>query len=213
MSKGGDSNEIKETADQKELMSIALDKFKRYRTTYPDIENKFFDQVQNTDSETNLQAIANEGAANVNSVTSGQAQQAIQSLNQNRVNPNSGQFKQAITGLGDQGAINRADNVSRSQQSLQDARLSGLQSITALGQGQEAQAIQGFGNIAANSQQQAINSGFNSFNRRQGNAQTAATALGAGAAIAMNYDPYGNKEFGYRGVGDPFKSKFDKPGT
>ncbi|WP_086931617.1 hypothetical protein [Agarilytica rhodophyticola] len=216
MSKGGGSNKIEETEDQKELARIGLNRFRDYKRRYPQIENQFFGHINNLDSAENLQSGANVANTNVTAESSRQISDGIDNLNRSGINPNSGQFKQGIISAGDRTGIERGRNASRTQQSLQDSRLSGLNTITALGQGQEAQAIQGFSDIASESQQDAIRNTQNSINRRHNRNSGLITGAGLGAGLISesirNRDPYGNKEFGFQGVGNPFSSKHDNGG-
>lgn len=184
---GGGGGEIKETADQKELAEIGLQQFDRYMSMYPDIENQYFNDIEKLNTSESYQRGADVATTNVGSAYS-QARDDLQTdMTSAGVNPNSGGFKQAIASTGTSEGVDRLQNVGRTQQAIQDSYLGGKAGIVAMGQGQEAQAVQGFGNIARASGQEAADDAFRDYNRSANRRSAIATGVGVGLGA---YDGY-----------------------
>lgn len=94
--------------------------------------------------------------------------------------------KLAITGMGDDQATSRGLGEVRANQSVDDARISGLETVTALGRGQQATATNGMAQAAAISGQQAAADADLSLSRKMGYGQLAGKAIGAAAGYGLS---------------------------
>ena len=206
---GGGSNEVKETGAEKELARIAYDKFTQYRSMYPDIENEFFTSVDKLNSSSAINRAADSATTNVNAAYSQAVDNGVKQMTSSGIDPSSGRFRQAISDMNRDKQVATFDNANRTQQTLQDNYLQGKSNIVRMGHGLETEALQGFGQIASASGQNAIDSAYRSHNRRAGNRSAIATGVGAGIGMAnrrSGVDPYGSRESGYSFSGDPFEA-------
>lgn len=179
--KGGGSGQIKETEDQKALAKIAADRFKRYQEIYKPVENQYMQEVQKFNEPVRQTQASNKAVADTQSVFGKAiADEVNQRTAQSGANINSGAVQSAINTGATKEAIASADNVNRSQQATQDAYVGGLQSIVGMGNGQASEAIQGMGDIAAASNQKAMNAAVSSHNDRS----ATRSAIGAGIGAA-----------------------------
>lgn len=184
---GGGDNKIEETADQRELAEIGLEQFDQYMAMYPDVENQFFEDVERMNTSQSYERGAGYAATNVSSAYSDANQDMVNSLTRSGVNPNSGTFTQAInTSASDEGTA-RFNNANQTQQAIQDSYLQGKSNIVSMGQGLETQAIQGMGNIAAESGRNAINDAYRSYDKSAGKRAAIATGVGAGLGAWDGY--------------------------
>lgn len=185
--KGGGGGSIDDTEDQKALADIALDRFQRYQSLYVPAENRFIDQVQSYDSEARMNQAAGAAVGNVQQAFSEGFQDQRADMAAQNINPASGMYQQAVSDFGNNMMFAQADNVNRSEQSIQDAKLTGLQNVVAMGQGVAGNAIQGLSDAAGYSAQDAQRRAENSFNRRMGNQYIGGMALGG----AVGFQQYG----------------------
>lgn len=184
---GGGGGSIEETEDQKVLAEIGMDKWRSYQQMYPEMEQMLFDDVGKLNTQDYKQRAANEASAAVSGAYTGANRQAIDIMAQQGVDPSSGRFADTIDDLSTAEAISKSHNVNRTQQAVQDQYLQGKSAIVAMGQGQEAEAIQGFGDIAQASSREAISDAYNDYEEMAGNRSAIATAAGAGVGVAKNY--------------------------
>ena len=186
--KGGGGGSIDDTEDQKELAAIALDRFNRYQEVYVPAENRYIDEVRNYDSAARMEQAAGASTANVQSAfTEGFAGQR-QDMAAQGINPASGRSMQALTDYGTNSMFAQADNVNRAQQSIQDTKLTGMQNVVAMGQGQAGNAMTGIADAAGYSLDEANRRRDNAFNSSSANRYVAGAAIGG----AIGYQRYGS---------------------
>lgn len=186
--KGGGGGGIDDTEDQKELAAIALDRFNRYQQVYVPAENRYIDEVRNYDSAARLEQASGAATANVQSAfTEGFAGQR-QDMAAAGINPASGTSMQAITDFGSNSMFAQSDNMNRSEQSIQDAKLTGEQNVVAMGQGVAGNAMSGIADAAGYSFDEANRRRDNAFNSSSANRYVAGAAIGG----AIGYQRYGS---------------------
>ncbi len=186
--KGGGGGSIDDTEDQKELAAIALDRFNRYQQVYVPAENRFIDEVRNYDSEARMQQAGGIATGSVQQAfTEGFADQRADFAAQG-INPASGTSNQALQEYGANSMFAQSDNVNRTEQSIQDAKLTGMQNVVAMGQGQAGNAISGLSQAAGYSQQDASRQADNAFNSASNRRYVAGAAIGG----AIGYQRYGS---------------------
>ncbi len=177
--KGSDPDtSVKDTEDQKELAKIAVERTNRYKETFQPVENAYMAEVDAIGDEGNLQEGANVAASNIESSFAGKLQEEVSAIQGAGVNMNSGVVNQAINASAiDKGAA-RAKNVNMTQQAIQDQKVKGMQGIVAIGNSQSAEAIQGMGEIANYSSQEAQSDAVSDFNKTSSRNQAVGTAAG-----------------------------------
>lgn len=185
--KGGGGGGIEDTEDQKALADIALDRFQRYQDLYVPAENRYIDEVLNYDSASRMEQAGGQATANVQqSFTEGFAGQR-QDMAAQGINPTSGASQQALQAYGANSMFAQSDNMNRSEQSIQDAKITGLQNVTAMGQGVAGNAMQGLGDAASYSAEEARRRSDNAFNASSANRYVGGAVLGG----AIGYQRYG----------------------
>ena len=187
MGKGGD-NKVKETAEQRELAKIAVERWQRYKQTYLPAEQIYFDKVDYLGSERAQQKVAGAAGANVETAFGRAIQGDVNRLTTmgTGVDPASGKFQDSMADHTEAHGRARAMNVNESQQALQDSHIRGLQNIVAMGNNQSTQAIQGMGNIAQRSAAVARNDAQLGAFRDTSRQDTAGALAGAGYAAYTN---------------------------
>ena len=185
--KGGGGS-IEDTSDQKELAAIALDRYTRYQNVFVPAEDRYIDEVRNYDSASRLEQASGAAAANVQGAfTEGFAEQQKDMFAQG-INPNSGMANQAVQNYAQNAMFAQSDNVNRSQQSIQDAKLTGMQNVAALGQGVAGNAMAGIADAASFGSDEANRRSDNAFNQSSGRRYMAGAALGG----AIGFQQYGS---------------------
>lgn len=109
-------------------------------------------------------------------------------------------IKGAITGIGKDQATSRGLGFVASDQAIDDAWTEGMGRLVTMGQGESAGALEGFGQLAQRGAAQASQDAQLALQRRMGNAQLGAQAVGFGLAG------------GFDGLGDKMQAKFSQTG-
>jgi hypothetical protein len=109
-------------------------------------------------------------------------------------------IKGAITGVSNDQATSKGLGFVASDQAIDDAWTEGMGRIVSMGQGQSADAVEGFGQLAQRGAAQAAQDAQLTLQRRMGDAQLGAQAVGFGLAG------------GFDGVGDKIQAKFSQTG-
>lgn len=186
---GGKSDEIEETAEEKELAQIANEKWEFTQSTL----NPLMDQyMAKTDAMVTDEAYDyTSGRVNESSQVqqAAQREQINQNMNQSGIDPSSGRALQTNTQAQTVGASSAGDLDARAGMEQTNQYVKGNQTITAIGLGQQAEAQAGLGEVASYATNEAINDGYTTFNRNSANMQLLGTAAGIGASSYMNRDP------------------------
>lgn len=185
---GGGGGGIDDTEDQKALADIALDRFNRYQNLYVPAENRYISQVQNYDSGSRMDQAGGTAAGNVQQAFGEGFQQQRSDMAASGINPSSGMFQSAVGNFGSNMMAASSDNINRSQQSIQDSKVTGMQNVVAMGQGVAGNAMSGLGDAAGYSAEEASRRATNSFNQQQGMRQIGGMALGG----AIGYQKFGS---------------------
>jgi hypothetical protein len=185
--KGGDPDtDIKDTADQKELAKIAIEKFARYKEVFQPVENAYMHEVSNLNSESKQQDAQSMAVANTETAFADVMKDEVQAITGRGTNINSGAINQAINDGSTNKAVARSENVNMTGQALQDQHVKGLQGVVAMGNGQSSEAIQGMGEIANYSADAARDDAVNDYNK------TSARNESIGAIGGMAYSAHKN---------------------
>jgi len=181
--KGGDA-EVEETKDEKVLAQVGKQQWERYKDTFAPLENVLMDRARMGEPE-QAQATGVANAA-VQQEYDGQTEQITQAMGERGVSAGSGATVSALGSSALDRAASQAMTQVNAQENVADAHYEGLESVIQLGRGKSADAVQGMSNIAARSNQEAVNSALNDFERRRSNVQGAASLAGAGTSALMS---------------------------
>lgn len=216
MSSGGD-NEVEETAAERALSEVAVKSYNTWRETFKPLEDRYIQSVtgpgglNSAEQHRDVRGLATQA-------TAAPAQRVMQTVRQQTqqrgVNPNSGAAKLAVQSAGLKTAADAGDTIARSSISQQDRYAAGLENIVAIGQGQEANAQAGMGDLAVNAGAKAISDAQTDWNDRQATGNFVGTMAGLGTAAYMGagkkpvtapdrtIEDYGSADL--NGMQDPF---------
>lgn len=183
MTGGGGDNEVKETAEQKELAKIAAEKWGKYQQVYVPMENKYMAKVDAMGEQWQSDSAA--GSAN-QSIQSqfGDATADIQAQAFDAgVNPNSGRFAAKTSEIAGAKASSGAKTETGARIAQEDAYIGGLGNVVKLGQGQSTSAQQGLADVASSSADQAASAARSTY---QSQTDTRAM-LGTAGGMATSY--------------------------
>ena len=180
----GGGDKPKQTAEEKELGRIAVERWNDYQVRFKPIEDQYINDVQMTDSDFNQ--VRGSTATSVQQAFSGAETDLTNNLFASGVDPSSGAFIDALDGVSQDRGLSLGTGINEAENAVDNAHVQGLQNVVAMGQGQATQAIDGMGQMAGNATNEAINRSNNSFQERSAGLQLAGTVAGAGTAMYMN---------------------------
>jgi hypothetical protein len=183
--KGG-GYEVEETAEEKELANISMEKWERYKTKFRPLEDQYMAKVDNMGSDASYDRI---GGLAGNAMVAGAGSQidaGNQAMFQGGINPNSGKFMGANSALMSKGSKVLSAAVNSANMGLGNERISRMEGIVNIGQGQAAGAVKSLSDIASSSVDQANSSAENRYNNYAGNLEAIGTAGGMGLRTYMN---------------------------
>ena len=183
--KGG-GYEIEETAEEKELANISMEKWERYKTKFRPLEDQYMAKVDGMRSDSSYNRVGGLTGNAINADAGNQLATANQALFQGGVNPNSGKFMGANSTLLSKGSKVLSAAVNSANMGLGNEQISRMEGIVNIGQGQAAGAVKSLSDIAANSVDQATSSAENRYNNYAGNLEAIGTAGGMGLRTYMN---------------------------
>lgn len=179
MSSGGGSNEVKETAAQKESARIGLAQQARWEDKFKPLENELIADVKDTGPERRM---ALGDAASATTRQFGLQKPKVEAaLTNSGAAPGSGRFNTAVTGMGIDEGTARGSNQAGANQAINDNYYAGLNSLAQLGRGEQADAVQGLSHVAEMSGRQAESDAQVSAGNRAGWQSAAGTVAGLGA--------------------------------
>jgi hypothetical protein len=183
--KGG-GYEVEETAEEKELANISMEKWERYKTKFRPLEDQYMAKVDNMGSDASYDRI---GGLAGNAMVAGAGSQidaGNQAMFQGGINPNSGKFMGANSALMSKGSKVLSAAVNSANMGLGNEQISRMEGIVNIGQGQAAGAVKSLSDIASSSVDQANSSAENRYNNYAGNLEAIGTAGGMGLRTYMN---------------------------
>ena len=183
--KGG-GYDIEETAEEKELANISMEKWERYKTKFRPLEDQYMAKVDGMRSDSSYDRVGGLTGNAINADAGNQLATANQALFQGGVNPNSGKFMGANSALMSKGSKVLSAAVNSANMGLGNEQIARMEGIVNIGQGQAAGAVKSLSDIAANSVDQANSSAENRYNNYAGNLEAIGTAGGMGLRTYMN---------------------------
>lgn len=178
--KGGGNYEVPETAEEKELASISLEKWNRYKDVFRPLEDQYMAKVGNMASDANYERIGGLTGNAIKVGAGGQTDTANQAMFQGGINPNSGKFMAANSALMTKGSKVLSSAVNQANRGLGTEKIARMEGIVNIGQGQSSDAVKGFSDIAASSVDTAEQRAKGIYNDYQGTLESIGTAGGAG---------------------------------
>ena len=180
MSGGGGGADMENTEAQKAMAEIASKKWVDYNNTFKPVENKFIDDVYDMGGQAAMDEASGIAGVTNAKVTTGAISDTADALIASGVNPNSTQFTENMDSTETKAGGVNADTTSRTQNTQQDRFVQGLDAVNSIGQGKEAKAITGKGDLAQASQSNAMSKSSSDF----ADTQTTNEAVGAGIGAA-----------------------------
>lgn len=182
----GGSNDVKETEAEKAAAQVADEQWALYKNELSQFEDQFMGKVDNLNSEQLYQDVA--GNTNLGYQSQfGQARgNAATSLASTGVDPKSGKYRAAMDGITEQQVTGQINTTNRAQTDQGNKYVAGLQDVVSVGQGQKAEALQGYDSLASTAQRQAINDASNAQESSNSIKNAAGTATGLGLGYYMN---------------------------
>ena len=184
---GGGDNKIEETPEQRAQAEVAMMQWKDYLNKYRPFEDAFMEDVDRMNTGQQYNQAAGLAAVPVESEFSTAVRDTSRAMVGGGLNPNSGAFKSNLSKLDRAKSTTKADNMNQAQVGQQNRYVGGISNIVRMGQGQETEAVQGFGDLASMSSRKAYNDANNALNNRRDNQQLAGAVVGAGTRYGLNY--------------------------
>ena len=184
---GGGDNKIEETPEQRAQADVAMMQWKDYLNKYRPFEDAFMEDVDRMNTGQQYNQVAGLAAVPVESQFSTAVRDTSRAMVSGGLNPNSGSFKSNLSKLDRAKSTTKADNMNQAQVGQQNRYVSGISNIVRMGQGQETEAVQGYGDLATNSARKAGNDANIALNNRRDNQQLAGAVVGAGTRYGLNY--------------------------
>lgn len=181
---------VKQTPQQRAQAEVALQQLQDFRQRWQPVQRQMAESIVQAGQRGSVERQQARGMATTDSAAQfSDAQQQLQQQTEAAGLGGSSKQKLAMAGLSDDAAMSSGMGIAGADQRIDDAYVQGLSQVMALGRGEKATAMQGMGDIARRSGQQAANDAALSLQRRAGNAQVAGQALGMGLSGALSPAP------------------------
>lgn len=175
----GKGSKPKETEEQRALAEIAAQRFNRYKEVFAPLEDQYIQQVFDVRDQPNYETAGGLAAAEFQKGFQKGQENLANEMFQQGVDPSSGAFQENSAALRRAQAVGQGLGVSGAKVANTDRFYKGLQGVMAIGQGQAADAIDGLGGIARQSQERANAAAESAFNR--------SSAIRSGVAAGLGY--------------------------
>lgn len=182
---GGGDNTVKDTPEQRELAAVAAEKWNFAQEELAPLENAYVEQVGQMTDPSRMSYIRGRTMQSQQQAASEVTGQAGLQLQQGGIDPSSGRYQGAMTGLNLDLAQGGGETLGRAQFEQESQQIQGMQNITAMGQGQSGQAQAGLAGLADQSAADARSSATSAFNRRSANLQLLGQVAGAGTSYGL----------------------------
>ena len=173
-----------QSAEEKELAAIAVEKWNSNSKMYFDVQNDYIEAVQTGEAD---YADAAGRTNTANNMAFGEVREDLsQNLFAQNFSADSGRFMGAMTGLSEDQGLTLGTGLNETRMAVENSGLGGLQSVVDMGLGQEAQAFQGMTDIAGQATRDSITRAGRAYDERMGKQHLVGTVLGAGASAYQN---------------------------
>lgn len=189
---GPDIEEAQATPEEIERIKIAEEQWARFEETGKPLISEYTRMATgyDVDEEGNLSIVEN-GLLNADGSVRTDTSQATAATEQAyapgmaRVNPNSGQYHGGLNDLQASKLQSGAESAAGTQLAQHNRQLKGLENVTAMGRGEETDAIQGLSQLANNANQKAQRDAERSFANASANRHLAGTVAGTAAGMSL----------------------------
>ena len=168
-----------ETEQERALAEIAAQRFNRYKEVFAPLEDQYIQQVFDVRNQDNYETAGGLAAAEYQRSFQKSQNDLSGQMMQQGVDPSSGAYEGNSAALRRAQAVGQGLGVSGAKIANTDRFYQGLKGITAIGQGQAADAITGMGDIAKTARENA--------NRDAGNAFDSSGMIRSGVAAGLGY--------------------------
>lgn len=176
----------RQTPQQRAQAEVAVQQLQDFKQRWQPVQKQLADTIIRSGERGSFQREQARGMAATDTAAQfGQAQQQVRERTEAAGLGGSTRQKLGIAGLGDDQAISAGMGIENADQRIDDAYVQGLGQLMALGRGEKATAVQGIGQMARMSGQQAASDANMALQRRAGEAQLAGQALGIGMSGAL----------------------------
>ncbi|WP_110647613.1 hypothetical protein [Salinicola peritrichatus] len=182
---GGGDNTVKDTPEQRYLAQVAAEKWNYAQQELAPLEDAYMQDVNQMTGDDRMSYIRGQASQGQMQATSDLLGQGSSQLTQAGIDPSSGRYGAAMSGLALGAAQSGGDTMARGQFSQENEQITGLQNIIAMGQGESTQSQAGLSGVASQAAADARSSAMDSYNRNSANLQLLGTAGGLGASYAM----------------------------
>lgn len=182
----GKQEGTKQTPAQRAQAEIAVQQLQDFRKRWVPVQQQLAESIIKAGGRGSFERGQARGMATTDtSAQFGDAQTKLREQSQAAGLGGTAKQKLAVTGMADDAALSAGMGVAGADQRIDDAYLAGLGQVMALGRGEKGTAVQGIGQMARMSGQQASADASMALTRRAGEAQVAGQALGMGLSGAF----------------------------
>ena len=181
MGKGGGSNKVEETEDQREFARIAEEMNQDYETRWGPLLDRYIGDTLDPD--------AGQTAMNLSSAETARAFSEVAPEVATATARRGGRVEDALGSLAIDEGMSGGLNAVDTRQAVDDTRLANLGAISGVLRGDKSQAVRGLSSVANLSSQQARSDAVVSAQNRLGLQGAALTAAGLGANAYVNRQP------------------------
>lgn len=178
----GSSPKIDETEEQKELASIAAEKFDYFESELKPMRDVFIGEMLDGNNEAKYDRLAGTVKADAGTFLNSHLDGAEAQMKASGIDPSSGRYAATVGNVANSAAEIESDSVNRGQSSLQDNYVLGLGNVVAMGEKKSMQAMDGLSDVAAKSADHARQSVSNKLGERS----DAKTGLGLVGAVGLD---------------------------
>jgi len=148
MCMGGGGAEIEETELEKETARIAMEKFNYLRPQLKEAEDFYFNEVLSLNDDSNYKQVAKDVGVTTQAQFDETGRAVSANLSAQGIDPSSGRFQATLNDVSTSAGQASSDATNKAQTTLQDAALTGVSNLVAMGEGQSAEAIDGMMDVA-----------------------------------------------------------------
>lgn len=188
----GESGEVQETPQQRAMVDMAVNKLADYQKRWLPLQRNLAQQITRMGEDGSAARRRARGSAATDIAANfSRAGAGLDARAAGTGTFGSAKHKLAVAGMGEDQATSLGLGLTQADQQVDDAYVSGLNTIMALGQGQQGAAIQGMSRSADMSGRQAAADAQTSLQSRMGEAQLGMQALGTAAGYYGLQGPSG----------------------
>ena len=182
----GKGSKVDETEQERALAEIAAQRFNRYKEVFAPLEDQYIQQVFDVRNQSNYETAGGIAAAQFQKEFQTGQDKLTDQMIQQGVDPSSGAFQENSAALRRAQAVGQGLGVSGAKVANTDRFYQGLRGVTAIGQGQASDAIEGMAGLARQSGEKAAAAAESAFNRSSAIRSGVSAGLGYAAAPAVD---------------------------